>query len=194
MRAVVNTPRTPKPPTRYKVRTRTSPQLGGTFGITDPVYAAEMGFIVTYWTHVEDYMMNVLFLQLMSGGSFPGDSHQPLAWSSRQIFRSVISQKARITIMRELLHKAPFNTHLSQKYDDLIDEFSSINGTRNDYVHGMWMVESETNRLLFWYTEAEIMSNIEPRPVTITELQGVSARMRAFMHSLMVHKPEPPSP
>ena len=51
--------------------------------------------------------------------------------------------------MRALLQKAPHNAHLSKEYDEIIDEFKSINQIRNDYVHGVWMVQNDTRAVFF---------------------------------------------
>ena len=47
--------------------------------------------------------------------------------SARQIFRSITSQDGRVKLMRNLLETLPHNKSKSLRYDEMINEFASIN-------------------------------------------------------------------
>ena len=99
----------------------------------------------------------------------------------------------RIDIMRNLLNHAQHNAHMSGEYDAILDEFEQINRIRNDYVHGVWMVEINSGALHFWNADAEIISNLDPRIVTLGELHQLQTRVKDFTTRIMLHKPESPS-
>lgn len=139
-------------------------------GLTIPEFNQLVGEIITSWPHAEESMIGI-FSELL--GVY---QHQvPM----RQVFRSITSQHTRITIMRNLLQENSRNANKSVEYDKIIDEFSSLNRTRNDYAHGLWHTH-ESNRVFLASPEGEHSFPFEPREVTIQELQTVLNRIKEF--------------
>jgi hypothetical protein len=104
----------------------------------------------------------------------------------RYIFRSLINQQARIEIMRNLLQNTARNAHLDSSFDEILNEFASLNHIRNGYAHGIWhsKVEARTAHL------AEPMGDhwffLKYRRVTKKELLLVGDRMAALLKQLTI--------
>lgn len=58
--------------------------------------------------------------------------------ASRTIFRSVVSQDARIKIMQNLLSSTKHNSLKPETFEEILEEFGSLNNIRNEMVHGVW--------------------------------------------------------
>nr|ALS90433.1 G10 protein [uncultured bacterium] len=76
---------------------------------------------------LEEFMIEILAM-LMGGRQMP----------ARQVFRSIVSQSARIRVMKVLLEEAPHNRDKAAEHDEVITRFERISEARNRYVHGMW--------------------------------------------------------
>jgi hypothetical protein len=85
-----------------------------TSGLTRSDYAEAIGHLAASWPHVEEAVMRVL-------ASLLGDTHTAPA---RQVFRSIVSERARIDVMRAILEKGEWNRKRDQWYDT-----SSTNST-----------------------------------------------------------------
>src|SRR4051812_44820339 len=119
----LNTPRR-KPPSRYS-SPKPDPDPEGTYlaGIHDDDAAKGIGRFLTSWPHVEERMV-VIFGQLATITDF---------YLARQMFRTIVSQQVRIKVMRSLLEKAPTHRGKGLFFDEMINEFASLNGARNGY-------------------------------------------------------------
>jgi hypothetical protein len=85
--------------------------------VTDPNFAETIGHIVTEWPVLEEAMITVMAALL-------GDIFDAPA---RQVFRSLNSERVRLTVMRSLLHDAHINKDKGAIYDEVLDEFASLN-------------------------------------------------------------------
>lgn len=179
----MNTPRAPKPPKRWKPQTKPSPHAeGGYFGIVEPKAAAAFGFIITYWPHIEEWMIRVLD-ELLTGERAPHMSGR-VSPAARQVWSSVINAQARIKIMRTLLEKGPQNVAMPGGYDAILDEFDSLNDLRNRLVHGLWMTDHDRKRVMYWPAAVEEHTKRQPLRVTVEELEHVEARMKNLMQAI----------
>ena len=180
----MNTPRTVKPPPRYtpaKVPRNLGPDASS-WGIKDPSLAAAFGWMISYWPHLEQKMIE-FFEELLTGRQSNLDSG--LIWSSREIFRSITSQGMRIDIMKGLLHRTPHNAGKGDIYDEIIDEFEALNKIRNEYVHGLWRWSDSENKLyLTTHKSADLVQNSESRAIDINTLHSDFDRMRSLWAKL----------
>lgn len=190
----MNTPRT-KQPKRYtgkrKEKSKSEPYGVYIYALENPEFAKVLGEIVSYWSHIEEEMIDIL--ESLLGGS-EDNNNVP----ARQIFRSIISEQARIKVMRSLLEFAEINHDKPKDYDEIIDEFAKLNKIRNTYVHGLWYTH-ESNRVFLRETTAEEHFFTERREVKIKELKTVVTRMENLYERIVdiIHGPfdEPdPSP
>ena len=123
----MSTPPT-KSPRRYKPKISNAPVGSYSSRIYPDKFALAIGRLATVWPYVEERMVG-LFTELLD---IPGKQ------SGRLIFRSIINQNIRITVMRNLLEKSPHHKDKTAYFDELIDEFASLNVARNTYLHGLW--------------------------------------------------------
>ncbi len=194
----MNTPKTPKNPIRWKPpKPRRSQHKGGLWGISDPKMAAIFGWMMSYWPHVEEQLI-LIFEELISGKDVlfwdaSSNNDTSISRASREIFLSITNNQARIKIMRSLL-LAPHNTERKELYDEIIDEFYSLNDQRNDYIHGRWLWTEQDKTLSFWAPSAEQYLHLEPRPVTDKDLLLLFNRMRALFEKIRRRHGLPPSP
>jgi hypothetical protein len=117
-----------------------APEGRYTAGISNPNILFLYGSAVAQWTHIEELMIEVLQWLLFvdakiikevgekSRGHIPGS----------QIFRSVGTHNYRIKLMKNLLSRFIGNLKKDPLYDEIIDDFASLGGKRNDYVHSKW--------------------------------------------------------
>src|SRR4051794_1564707 len=90
-------------------------------GLQNLDFAMRLGTLVAYWPHLEERASD-LMRELIGG---PRDT------PSRQIFRAVVSQDARIKVMRALLQESPKNQNKGAVFDAMINEFEELNRARN---------------------------------------------------------------
>lgn len=175
----MNTPRTKKP-TRWQSKTSSAPREGARlFGIHEPEVQAAYGFVVSYWPQVEERMIG--FLAELINGSPPEGGAIPM--SARRIFRSIIAPTAKIKVMRDLLENSYQNADKPSLYDELIDEYASLNGARNNYVHALWWTSH--GKTLMSHTDQDYLGHFDDlKTVTAAELTSFAARMRDFFTRL----------
>jgi hypothetical protein len=125
------------------------------------------GLMLSVWPHVEEFMIHV-FSDLTGI-----EDHD----SARLIFRSIINQNARISIMKTMLEKSPLHADKPEYFDRLIEEFVALNKLRNGYAHGIWRTDDKTNRV-YLETETEAYADVaKRREVTADELMSVAKQM-----------------
>ncbi|MDN3572097.1 hypothetical protein [Methylobacterium longum] len=162
----MNTPRK-KPPIRFGQlgqKIRETPPGRYSQGLHLEHFVLEIGRIVTTFPILEQGMIAVL--EDLLGGSAP----------ARQIFFSIVNQQARVKVMRSLLEQSSINEDKSMWYDRILDEFSGISGSRNDYAHGLWWT-LDGKRAFISTDESKSTAMFQWREVTLNEIQNVFARM-----------------
>jgi hypothetical protein len=139
--------------------------------LQDPTYLMHLGAIVSRWSHVEEFMTRVLgdLLGVTSGAV-------PL----RQMFRSIINAQTRITVMRNLLERAPRNRDKGPEYDELLDEFSAVNGLRNKYIHGLWSTHRGSGAVYFAEPTTDDFWFLTSRKIELQELEAVLVRINGL--------------
>ncbi|TAJ84546.1 hypothetical protein [Reyranella sp.] len=145
--------------------------------ILQPFLAEVMGNILTLWPHIEGHMI-IIFSELI-GAEDVGNA--------RLMFRSIINQKARISVMKAMLEKSPDHIETSDWYDRIIDEFAALNRIRNIYAHGLWYTHKQTQRLYLDEETDNYESRGPRREVKVAELQALAERMSAFVDALEAH-------
>lgn len=141
-------------------------------------YAQVLGLIASTFPHLEDSMIGVFAFLL--------DPKSNSSGVAKEIFRTVVNQQIRIQIMQTFLEKSPRHAKTPTHYDEIIDEFSKLNGLRNIYLHGLWTTH-DTGDTFFTETSAEIFGELYPRKVDIKELLGVLDRMRILQIKASLH-------
>lgn len=141
------------------------PQGSYSSGIDNVEFAAELGALTAYWLHIEEKMISTLGVLL--GGS----SHRP-----RQIYRSIVGQDARIKVMRSLLEESSLDRNMPLLFEEIIDEFSALNGIRDQFVHGLWFTH-ESQRIFLAVATTDKFAFMRRREVEIGELTGAIERM-----------------
>jgi hypothetical protein len=131
--------------------------------------------LITYWPLIEEQMV-VVFKDLI------GTDDQSTA---RLIFRSIINQNIRITVMRSLLEKSPHHTEKGVFFDELLDEFGSLNSMRNKYAHGLWYTYQDTGRIFIEEETDTYHLFFQKREVTAAELDNVTRRFSNFLGKLL---------
>ena len=162
---------------------------GAAWGIANPIVAVQFGFLVSYWWHVEEQMIYLLD-ELITGAA---RKQYGLDLSARQIFRSITSQDGRVKLMRNLLETLPHNSSKSSLYDEMLDEFASINSQRNKYVHGIWTTDLGTGQVRL--RKATIQHEVYEGAVTVLpeEVQALTNRMQTLYTRVAVrNQPEHP--
>lgn len=146
-----------------------------TSGIKNREILCLVGTIITIWPHIEEKMV-ILF------GDLTGIQD---AGSARLVFRCIINQRTRIAIMKGMLEKAPQHKTKGQFFDELIQEYTSLSNTRNDYAHGLWYTHEDGVRA-FLETETETYESfLDKREVTAKELESVLGRINTLLGNLL---------
>ena len=162
----MSTPRT-KSPRRYKVKISNTPDGSYSSGIGPDKFALAIGRLATVWPRVEERMVG-LFTELLD---IPDEQ------SGRLIFRSIINQNIRITIMRNLLEKSPHHMDKTVYFDELLDEFASLNAARNTYLHGLWYTYEDGARVFLEEKGESYAIFLVKREVPLKEITSVLKRM-----------------
>lgn len=145
--------------------------------IVEPFFAEVVGNILTLWPHIEGHMV-FIFSELIGVEDIG---------NARLMFRSIINQKTRISVMKSMLEKSPDHTETSDWYDHIIDEFAALNRIRNIYAHGLWYTHKQTRRL-YLDEEADRYEYRGPRrEVSVVEMEALALRMSAFVDKLEAH-------
>jgi hypothetical protein len=146
-------------------------------GVQNDDFAALLGKLTGYWPHVEERMICVLRDLIAGHAKVP----------ARQIFRSVISEAARIRIMTALLEHSPMNAGKNQFYDKVIFAFRSLNSKRNAMVHGVWWTRDDGK--IFVSKESLDEHPVgNGRPVPIKELSTIIKKMEGLVKRLASHE------
>ena len=140
----MNTPKT-RPPKRWRHRSNKTPAPNGIYssGITDEKTLINLGRITAFWPHIEDMMAEVFRHLLGADRSLP----------AKAVYQSVVNAQIRIKIMKNLLEETRHNRDKGEEYDGILDEFSSLNAQRNNFIHAQWFSDAE-NRV--FYSEAPL--------------------------------------
>lgn len=88
-----------------------------------------------------------------------------------------MSQDARIKLFRAVLERSPLNKEKPALYDQIIDEFYSLNAARNKFLHGLWYTYAGNERVFLAEATADEFSFIEQREIKIGEIQAVTKRI-----------------
>lgn len=179
----MNTPRSKKPLRfgQQLPKRRDTPDGRYSSGLWQDKLVSAVGQIATYWPHIEDAMIEIL-RDLLGG-----DPELP----ARQVFRSIISQQARIQVMTALLAKSRLNEHKSGVYDEIIAEFAALNKLRNTYVHGLWWTH-ESGKAFLSEEAIHDWNFLDGREVTYKEVEAVFTRMDKLHRRLNAQRTEGP--
>jgi hypothetical protein len=104
---------------------------------------------------------------------------------ARQIFYAIIATAARIKLLKALLEEGPLNATKDEFYDRIIDEYKSLNGIRNGYIHGLWYTHDASGRMFFSERATDDLHFAEQREVKIEEIKTFVARMEAFIRTII---------
>jgi hypothetical protein len=137
---------------------------------------AAFGFLVSYWWHVEETMTHVLEDLLEGKRNDTYSTNSP----ARRIFRSIVSEDARIKLMWALLEGSPHNAEMPPIYDEILHEFKALNRIRNDLVHGYWFTDAATGAVRHRSSTNDPIDAIQPKEITETYLHSIISRMSAL--------------
>lgn len=104
-------------------------------------------------------------------------------------FKSILSVRARLAVIRNLLENSFSNKDKDIWYDEFVTRMSKLISTRNNYTHGTWYTEAKTNRVILAPTEGESFEDFNfAREVTEGELKAFVTELGAFTRWVSVHK------
>lgn len=169
----MNTPKTKKPK-RYS---GAEPEDDGeeyTRGINNDKMCQYVGYVITFWPQLEERM--VAFFADLAGVESEQDA--------RIIFRSIINQKTRISIMRALLEKSPNHKARSEWFDSLIDEYASLNRIRNIYAHGLWYTRVSDSSVFIEEDAETHLPFLQKREVRADDIISILLRFNKFSGEL----------
>lgn len=174
----MNTPRT-KEIRRYdKERHPKNPDLPNLAifgsGVEDEEIRSLLGELVSTWSHLEEAMVYI----------FATLSGTPRQAPSREMFRSIIAQDVKIKMMRFLLQETEANALQPPFFDKAIDEFESLNRSRNKYIHGLWY-NYEGRTYLASTDPARHPFETVTRKVDAPELQNFLNRARKLVGAII---------
>jgi hypothetical protein len=164
-----------KPPVRWHVKGRPGDDPILPMGTYNPGLAGEpfqrlLGEFAAEWPHIESVMIWVF-------AAISDISDHSIAV---QMFRSIINQQTRITIMTNILERSPTHVKFDDWYDEVIAEFKSINRSRNKYIHSLWWTH-ESGRVFIQEDAVHHRIGGELRETKINELRNTLRRMRALV-------------
>lgn len=163
----MNTPRTPK---RASIDPSKFTATGTFYNNVTPQTAANLGFVVVAFGHLEDAMISVFRAIL----GIENRDFSPLA------FRSLNSNSARIALMKQVLQNAQEHTNTSTEFDEVIDEFSALSTIRNKLVHGLWTMNN-ANIPYLTNADGKPGSGMMSRKVETAEFQDFLSRCNALI-------------
>ncbi len=140
---------------------------GGSYssGLWEDDFVLAVGRIVTYFPLLERGMSEVM-AELIGGVDPP----------VQQVFYSITNQQARIKVMRSLLQEAQLNQDKDASWDQLIDDFASVSGSRSDYAHGIWWTHN-SGRIFLEQPDPSYSQVFNKREVNLNELNHVIDKM-----------------
>jgi hypothetical protein len=146
-------------------------------GILNDGFAALLGKLTAYWPHVEERMICVMRDLIAGHAQVP----------ARQIFRSVISEAARIKIMAALLERSPSNSTKGKFYDHVIFSFRTLNSKRNAMVHGLWWTRDD-GKMFMARKSLDEYSSDKGREVPASEVHAALKKMVMLVKRLKLHE------
>lgn len=105
-------------------------------GLVGAEPGAHFALLVTEFTHLEFAMERFL-----------GQLLRVDAATAAHVMRSIISAKARLAMMRAVLERARHTASKPKDFDEILDEFASINKARNSMVHARWFSDLDTGKI-----------------------------------------------
>ncbi len=127
---------------RFKKKNRTFPPKPPpgkwTEGIQNVEIAGLVGQLLAYLPHIEERMIAVLARLL----GHPAVEDGP----ARQVFRAVISAKAKVDLLKALVSNAYINQTKPELFEDVIELFEKVTLKRHRFAHGLWFTH-ETGRV-----------------------------------------------
>jgi hypothetical protein len=116
-----------------------------------------------------------------------GTRHAP----GRQVFRSLVSEEARVRVMRSLLEHSRLNHDKTQEFDDVIDLFVQVKTRRNALAHGLWQTHQDGSVWIQEPSPDETAEFHSAREVKIGELDDLLKQMSdLFGKCLAIAYPE----
>lgn len=104
--------------------------------------------------------------------------------TARLLFTSLVNQKIRIDLMRQLLERSWHNRDKGQAFDQVIDEFKKLNDLRNKYVHGRWWTHEDGHTFL-QVDNSVLHSHVEYHRVTKRELESFLTRLYELWRNVL---------
>ena len=169
----VNEAKRPKTPKRF-LKPTGGDAIPGQYeaGIKNDKFALLFGQTVATWVHVEDLMIQVL-QDLLGSRSAP----------ARQIFHSVVSNKARQSLMLACLQRSKINIHKTDLYEEIISQFSNLNAQRNSFLHGLWYTH-DSGCVFLSESAVNDFHYIDAREVRIEELENMNKAMGVLSQAI----------
>jgi hypothetical protein len=156
----MNTPRKKKRHSREAFDAKSFGSFSGTWTglITDPEIALALAAVVSAFEHLEAQMSDVL------AALFGTDESMTAGY----VLRAIKSPRARRTVMRDLLEKAPRNVAADEFFDDVIDRYEDVANRRNQLVHGLWYSEVEgSGRTLLAKSNPHGLAVLDAQPIMV---------------------------
>lgn len=140
--------------------------------LTNPDLLTYLAYFISDYGHLEEHMVDVL-------ASLMSENIHNAKRDANVIFRSIVNARDRIKVMRNLLQESTNNKLKSSFYDDVINQFSSLTATRNEYVHGLWWTHNETQRVFLVSPEPSYFpAFFSRREINDNELKNNINRLR----------------
>ncbi|MDQ6701726.1 MAG: hypothetical protein M3Z96_00735 [Pseudomonadota bacterium] len=152
-----------------------SPRGDYKYGIHNKKFAQALGELVGQWTRVEEEMIAILRILL------GGERNAP----AREIFNSLVSERVRYDLMKLLLEQTPINRNREPVYDEVLTEFWSLRGIRNDYVHGLWATH-ECGKVFLSLKSTDDSFYLRQRHVSLNQMTHEAKRMRELTQKILV--------
>ena len=96
--------------------------------------------------------------------------------------------------MMALLERTKLNRDKDSFYDDVLDEFTKLNGKRNDYIHGMWYTRAPFDETAEVYLSEESVDDhhwLEARAVPLSEIHNILVRMNRLNTNIRLRHKRP---
>jgi hypothetical protein len=99
----------------------------------------------------------------------------------------ILSNAARVRVMKALLEESPLNSEKGSFYDEILDEFLSLNSQRNAFVHGLWSTHDHTKRMFLSERSSDELHFLKQREVSIDELKALVIAMGQLIQKILRH-------
>jgi hypothetical protein len=168
-----------KPLRRYALKPPSDDAPEGHYkpGILNEGFAALFARNISIWVHVEDLMIGVL-QDLLGGGK-----RAP----ARQIFHSIVSNQARMNLLRTCLQRSKINAKKTDIYETIIQQFSSLYAKRNTFLHGLWYTH-ESGRVFLSESAVDDFHYFNSREVKVEELEEMDKAMGLLSSTIMMRR------